>query len=793
MCKSILNFFTAPTRFVILVSCCSFSFFFFFIFDCYAQSYRRADTIPVYENSDTLKMPWSGGHNYVQISEIDLNGDGIKDLFVFDRTGNKISTYINKGIPNTVSYVDSSFKYAWRFPHLEGWAVLRDYNCDGKPDIFTYPMIGGGIKVYKNISTPSTGLQFVLVTPPINGVPTIQSNYGASTTNLYVSVVDIPSIEDIDGDGDLDVVTMGSNLVTFDFHINQSKELGYNCDSLIFKLSPVCFGHFTEDQNGGCSAYINTCRTTNYDSIFATKEFQTTHLMPDIARQDANDANGIAKPSLHAGNCSLCLDIDGDGDKDMITGQLSCCTLMLMTNGGTTTNVNMVYKDSTFPKYNIPVQIAAFPCGFFVDVNNDNKRDLIVCPNAAGFSIDNQSIWYYENIGTDATPIFKRVKKNLFQDEMIDVGEGADPSFFDFDSDGKTDLIVSNYYMSADSCSYSKTFDVRAYRNIGTASSPKFSLVTTDFANFSTQIPNIASKHLTFGDLDGDGDADMFVGDFMGQLHYFENTAGAGNPANFVLTTPDPFPVGGIPLDVGDYATPQLIDIDRDGDLDLIIGERSGNLNYYENIGTPTVPQFHFVSDSLGHVDTEKPCCTGYSVPFMFDSAGSYRLLVSSEASKQYNFNEGWIWYYKNIDGNLSGHFSLVDSMYKNIWEGIRMTIAGKDINNDGLMDLVIGNYCGGVAIYMGDSTNVSVHEIDTTPFDFSLYPNPTSGNIGFYNLPNSICSLTIYDLIGEKVFSDKILHHTSYVTHLDLPNGVYSCEIMTGNKRAVKKLIILK
>src|ERR1035437_7417500 len=114
MFKFMKKVFFVPTRFAcrILLS----SIFYFLLFNCNAQYFRRADNIPVYENADTLKMPWVGGHNYIQVSEIDINQDGIKDLFVFDRTGNKISTYINKGIPNTVSYVDSSFKYAGRFP-----------------------------------------------------------------------------------------------------------------------------------------------------------------------------------------------------------------------------------------------------------------------------------------------------------------------------------------------------------------------------------------------------------------------------------------------------------------------------------------------------------------------------------------------------------------------------------------------------------------------------------------------------------------------------------------------------
>src|SRR3989344_7339812 len=97
------------------------------------QAFRN-DSIKVYENNNLLKNPWAGGLNSVQVSPIDLNNDGLKDLFVFDRCGNRITTYLNKGTTNISDYQFSA-TYKDSFPKLENWALLRDYNCDGKEDI----------------------------------------------------------------------------------------------------------------------------------------------------------------------------------------------------------------------------------------------------------------------------------------------------------------------------------------------------------------------------------------------------------------------------------------------------------------------------------------------------------------------------------------------------------------------------------------------------------------------------------------------------------------------------------
>ncbi len=67
--------------------------------------YSRSTDIKVLKtNGDTLINAWAGGFNSVQFSEVDLYFEGIKDLFFFDRTGKRISTFIRVGIPNRVGY-----------------------------------------------------------------------------------------------------------------------------------------------------------------------------------------------------------------------------------------------------------------------------------------------------------------------------------------------------------------------------------------------------------------------------------------------------------------------------------------------------------------------------------------------------------------------------------------------------------------------------------------------------------------------------------------------------------------
>lgn len=100
---------------------------------------------------------------------------------------------------------------------------------------------------------------------------------------------------------------------------------------------------------------------------------------------------------------------------------------------------------------------------------------------------------------------------------MIELGEGAYPVLFDADADGKKDLIVGNLGYYTVNTNKSK---LAYYRNIGTNTSPSFSLITRDYQFLSSY--NIFSMAPTFGDLDGDGDKDLIVGATNGKVHFLK-------------------------------------------------------------------------------------------------------------------------------------------------------------------------------------------------------------------------------------------------------------------------------
>jgi hypothetical protein len=180
---------------------------------CLSQiNFIKNDSISVSVNGINISNAWAGGLNFIQASSIDLNYDGIEDLFLFDRSGNKINTFINLGIQDSISYITDN-SYRNKFPQLSSWALLRDYNNDGKKDIFSYTP--GGFLVYKNSGNAIDGLSFELVSSKV------YSNYFSDYIPLYVTSVDIPAIDDIDADGDLDVLTFSVNGVYVEYHQNK--------------------------------------------------------------------------------------------------------------------------------------------------------------------------------------------------------------------------------------------------------------------------------------------------------------------------------------------------------------------------------------------------------------------------------------------------------------------------------------------------------------------------------------------------------------------------------------------
>ncbi|WP_449229282.1 Ig-like domain-containing protein [Azospirillum argentinense] len=201
----------------------------------------------------------------------------------------------------------------------------------------------------------------------------------------------------------------------------------------------------------------------------------------------------------------------------------------------------------------------------FVDIDGDGDLDALVGNFAS-------KIVFYRNIGTAAAPTFTLAGSNPFGLNPVGSG-GAQPTFADLDGDGDLDALVG----TAGGNTY-------FYRNIGTATAPTFTLEGSN--PFGLSRAGFGSS-VELADLDGDGDLDALIGVDDGHTVFYRNVGTATAPT-FTLEATNPFGLG----NVGVSATPKLLDIDGDGDLDALIGSGDGQTYFYRNVGTAAAPTF---------------------------------------------------------------------------------------------------------------------------------------------------------------------------------------------------------
>ena len=97
---------------------------------------QQGPDIEVRTAENTLAFPWAGGLNACQFGRMDLDNDGHKDLLVFDRHGNRLLTFLNRGARGEIHY-EYAPEYAQRFPQLTDWALFADYDGDGREELCT--------------------------------------------------------------------------------------------------------------------------------------------------------------------------------------------------------------------------------------------------------------------------------------------------------------------------------------------------------------------------------------------------------------------------------------------------------------------------------------------------------------------------------------------------------------------------------------------------------------------------------------------------------------------------------
>lgn len=726
-----------------------------------AQNVQLERLMPSVEvDGAQLELAFAGGFNSPQFSTVDFNNDGREDIFVFDRVGNVAAAFVRQA--------DNSLKLAPEmlkgFPSFIDWVLLRDFNDDGVMDIFTYNAhLASGVKVFVGTYAANR-----LVFEPFSTGNTPNILFfdipGGQGSQIYVSKIDIPAIDDLDCDGDLDILTFNLSGGFIEFYQNRSVENGYGRDSLQFVLAENCYGGIYE------SGFTN-----ELDLASAVGECASNLVGEDIVEE------------RHTGSTLLTIDDDGDGDKDLILGDLSFGNLNRSINANNCTQAWMNEQDETYPSYDVPLDLPIFPAAYYIDTNGDAIRDLVVAPNLSINGIDHENIWLYRNIGSDDNPNFSFTKDDFLVGQMIDLGTGSSPALLDYNADGLMDLVVGNhsYYGELGT----KNAKINLYENVGTSSQPAFKLVDEDFLDMAQFSTNSFSYAPTFGDLDGDGDMDALVGEINGKLFYIENTAGADNPVAFAAPV-----YNYMNIDIGQASTPQIIDLNRDGLVDIVLGEKGGNVNYFQNVGTPSSPQFgedETIAPNvkrLGDVDTRMPgFTTGYSFPYFVDFMGEYRLFVGTQF--------GPIEVYDNIENNLEGgvFFQRSEAM-AGLHEGSYVHPIFYDWDGDDFLDVVVGNFRGGLGYFASNiliDGAVNTRELSTQ--SILVFPNPAFSDFTVSWQDEGLVELALFNAMGQRVFVERRAVSPIEVSVRDLPKGVYFLRLLDEGGVLYRETVVVK
>jgi len=300
----------------------------------------------------------------------------------------------------------------------------------------------------------------------------------------------------------------------------------------------------------------------------------------------------------------------------------------------------------------------------------------------------------------------------------IGVGSDAAPAFHDLDGDGDLDMVLG-----------SEDQGLKVFQNTG----DRTSAVMEENSTWALGLPNLTSATPTLGDLDGDGDADLLVGEAAGYLKLYRNDGGASGPPAWTLWT------GNFDrLDLGSFTAPNLGDADGDGDLDIVVGLKDGTLKGIENTGTASAHRWSMDDrwvDHLSHGLTRAPC-DGYSVPYMVDVDydGDTDLLLGSD--------DGKVMVFENVARTAGDpDWSRLDVSYHagvvtgSPWES-NSTPTMVDIDGDGDRDLLIGNHQGRVYHYSfdGNTTPAKGHN-NLQPLENGTYRyiRDKDGNDGPY------------------------------------------------------------
>jgi hypothetical protein len=654
----------------------------------------------------------------------DIDGDGDLDAFIGDILGT-IKYYQNTGSNRSPRFSQSTANPLNEVEAGDGefffsTPSFADLDGDGDLDAFLGDYYGR-TRYYKNEGTTKSPnfIEQTGANNPFNGMDVP----GNST----------PTFADLDGDGDLDAV-IGDWRGNLNYYQNQGRtsslsfvqQTGSNnpFNGVVEKYySAPTFGDI--DGDGDLDLFIGSSDGT-------IKYYKNTGSVSSprfvVQTGAANPFNGV---DVGAYSTPSLVDIDGDGDLDALIGNFNGTIdyykninpVVSITPGtapsesGPTTGTFLLTLSEAAPVGGLTVSYTvggtATPgtdytrlSGNVTLAEGDTQATIEVVPLPDNRVDPSETVIVTltttrpgYNVGEANTAVLRiaePVPVKQFEEQIgtanpfaqVDVGFFSTPSFADIDGDGKLDVVIGNILG-----------DIKYYKNTGTANRPSFSEQTGSNNPFNelnelnqNKVDRLFFSAPSMVDIDGDGDLDAFMGEYYGSSKYYKNIGTKTSP-NFVEQTEANNPFNN--KDVPGNSTPTFADLDGDGDLDAVMGDWEGNIHYYKNIGSANRPSF---SEQTGSNNPfNRVTLKYYTAPSFADIDGD------GDLDAFIGRNNGLIYYYENT-GTISRPQFVGRTGASNPLNGLNVgsysTPTFADINGDGFLDALSGNFNGEIKYY---------------------------------------------------------------------------------------------
>ncbi len=554
-----------------------------------------------------------------------------------------------------------------------------------------------------------------------------QNPFDGADVGAYAS----PALGDLDGDGDLDVV-IGRDDGGFAFYENTGTRVAPAFVQRTGAANPLDgadVGSFASPALGDSDADGDLDLVSGReDGTFAFFENAGTRVAPSFVERtgamnplDGRDVGLFSAPSF--------VDLDSDGDPDLVSGDLFG-RFRLFENTGDATTASFVERVGPANPFD-GGDLGTFSTPDFGDLDGDGDPELVTGESSGAFFV-------VDNAG-DAVSLAPELLPDAASPlDGAAVGGGSSrPALGDLDGDGDLDAVAGSgegtlaFFENQSGAFVERTGaanpldfgvalplsnttpaladvdgdgdldffagetagSIAEFENVGTESDPVYVERTgagTLFAGL--ELSGHAYPAPAFADFDADGDFDVVVGlDFFdsasdSSFFYLRND-GTSQSAGFVFLLGSSNPLS--PIDPGLVSVPTAGDFDADGDADLVVGTASGTLSWLENTGPPGMPAFTLRTGAANPLD-------GFDVgafarPGMGDVDGDRDLdvIVGSQSN---GFD-----YFENVGTTQDAQFALRLGADDPIPSGVGFSASAGlgDVDGDGDLDLVSGSLGG--------------------------------------------------------------------------------------------------